>query len=321
LERTHRQGKTCAVTVAYENPEVLSVLFESLKLQTRRIDGIVAVDNSESEVIRKANQKIFDEFAEAFEYAEYLSLGVNTGSAGGFRRAMELAHKDGFDWIWLLDQDGFMRSDCLERLLAYADRAEILCPRVLSAEDEMSDLAFSKRINFWGRLLPVFPMKDSPQMISLFCTHGALLSRRAIDMVGYYDDKNFFFRWEDIDYGYRAHSLGVPMLLVPDAIAFHPEKAAPKAANVYPKGLVSRAAFLVRNLFPLFLVYDWRIDSPGDAMNYRSYSALIRKHIRGYKFWGAFIFSALCLVVLKCVGAKVPLRKAIRGYFDLRGDV
>ncbi|MDR1514738.1 MAG: glycosyltransferase [Synergistaceae bacterium] len=316
--RTNEKSKICVATVAYNNPGELSGLFESLSLQTRPINGIVVVDNSESEDMAKANRAVFDEFAKAVSWSVFVPLYRNTGSAGGFRRAMELAHKENFDWIWMLDQDGLLEGDCLERMAAHLDEAKILCARVLSAEDRKSDLAFTKKINFWGRLLPIAQEGDYPVKVSLFCTHGTLLGRDAIDAVGYYDDENFFFRWEDLDYGYRVHAKGISALLIRDAIAYHPERAAPKASDVYPSGLAGKFVFYIRNIFPLFLPCDWRLDSESDVLSHNSYKAIIRKHIKGYKFWGALFFSVFFLLYAKCRGAAIPLGKTIRDYIALR---
>ncbi|MDR1020194.1 MAG: glycosyltransferase [Synergistaceae bacterium] len=310
--------KVCVAAVAYNKPEELSALLGSLRFQTRPIDGIVVVDNSESEAMTRANRAVFDEFAREVPQSAFVPLYKNTGSAGGFRRAMERAHKENFDWIWMLDQDGLLENDCLEKLMIHSKKAKVLCARVLSAEDGKSDLAFTKKVNFWGRLLPVVAERDCPVKVSLFCTHGTLLSRDAIDSVGYYDDENFFFRWEDVDYGYRAHAKGVPMLLIHDAIAYHPERAAPKASDVCPRGFAGKFIYHVRNIFPLFLPYDWKLDSPSDELSYKSYKAIIRKHITGYKFWGAFAFSALCLLWLKFQGRKIPFGETIQDYLALR---
>ena len=47
-----------------------------------------------------------------------IHLDENTGGAGGFRAGVEAAYEQGFDRIWLMDDDVVPAPDCLAVLMA-----------------------------------------------------------------------------------------------------------------------------------------------------------------------------------------------------------
>src|SRR5690606_27933775 len=50
----------------------------------------------------------------------HIRLPENTGGAGGFHEGVKRAYNDGYDWIWLMDDDAEPLEDALEKLLPYA---------------------------------------------------------------------------------------------------------------------------------------------------------------------------------------------------------
>ena len=55
-----------------------------------------------------------------------------------------------------------------------------------------------------------------------------MISKKALDTVGYYDDCLFFVGYEDADYGYRAVQAGLVIFFVAGAEALHPRKLSTK---------------------------------------------------------------------------------------------
>lgn len=315
-------GRICAGTVAYRNPSELSVLLTSLGGQTRPVDALLVVDNSADSGVIEENRRVFGDFAQANAavVCEFAALPENTGSAGGFRRVMEWTHRGGYDWVWLLDQDGVLDPGCLEALMRHETKARILCPRVFAVEDQCTELYFAGRINLWGRILPLNSQKKTGgERISLFCTHGTLIARQVMTDVGYYDDENFFFRLEDLDYAYRAAERGTPVLQVREARVYHPAQAIAALDGVLSGGWSVKLRAALRNLFPLFLLWSWMDDTDAERLRHRSYRTFIRRNVRGPRLWGAFCFSSLCLVALKCAGRDIPLAAALREYGTLLG--
>ena len=66
----------------------------------------------------------------------YERLPKNSGGAGGFHAGMKLAHEDGCDAVWMMDDDGLPDKDCLKNLLPHLDQYDYLSPMVIDIEDE-----------------------------------------------------------------------------------------------------------------------------------------------------------------------------------------
>jgi rhamnopyranosyl-N-acetylglucosaminyl-diphospho-decaprenol beta-1,3/1,4-galactofuranosyltransferase len=212
--------QVCAITVAYNNPEELARLLCSLQSQTS-LNGLILLDNSREEYL-KENEALFRTHADRYQFAHFVHPRENIGSAGAFCQGMKIAHEKGFDWIWLLDQDGTVENGCLASLLRNTGQADILCPQIVHIDNPVIVLPQSGAIqNFWGRM--VWIAFTVSRNISFFATHGALISKSVLDRIGYYDPHNFFVGSEDSDYAFRATAEHMVIRLVVEAKARHPD--------------------------------------------------------------------------------------------------
>ncbi|MDR1514739.1 MAG: glycosyltransferase [Synergistaceae bacterium] len=319
------QQTVCAVTVAYNDPDELNRLLESISAQTRPVDCVIVVDNSDESLLSDRNSVVTDSALCEISNFEFVKSPVNRGSAGGFKMGMALAYARNYDWIWLLDQDGIAAKDCLKKLLESSGKAGILCPKVLSIGDESAELYFRGRLNFLGGSFPVFSCPGKELSITLFATHGVMISRAAISETGYYDDRNFFCGWEDHDYSQRLKKNGIKMLLVSDAVVYHPDLIAKykktKAGRFHWTSLLYM--FVNSHLpLPAFLGVVTKTDMSTElgVIRKKTLVALTKKHIRGFKFWAAFIFSFFCLVVMKVSGKPVLFVDSLKMYADMTRD-
>jgi rhamnopyranosyl-N-acetylglucosaminyl-diphospho-decaprenol beta-1,3/1,4-galactofuranosyltransferase len=144
--------QVCAITVAYNNPKELARLLRSLQSQAS-LNGLIVLDNSREEYL-KENEALFRTHADRYPFAHFVHPRENIGSAGAFCQGMKIAHEKGFDWIWLLDQDGTVENGCLASLLRNTAQADILCPQIVDIGDPALVLPQSGAIqNFWGRMV------------------------------------------------------------------------------------------------------------------------------------------------------------------------
>ena len=94
----------CAVIVTFNRKELLLNCLNALKQQTHTLDHIVVIDNASSDgttdFLLKNNWKNND-------YFTYISLPKNQGGAGGFYEGIKYAIAQEFDYVWLMDDDGF----------------------------------------------------------------------------------------------------------------------------------------------------------------------------------------------------------------------
>jgi rhamnopyranosyl-N-acetylglucosaminyl-diphospho-decaprenol beta-1,3/1,4-galactofuranosyltransferase len=213
----------CAVTVAYNNPKEFTRLLRSLEGQLS-LNGLIVIDNSCTSSIED-NAAAFRAYSQHYQFAHHMIIGKNIGSAAGFCFGMKMAHEKGFDWVWLLDQDGTVEKGCLESLLQNTGQADILCPKIVDIDSPHAVLPQSgATLNCWGRVVFLNSVTES-RNISFFATHGALISRKALDRTGYYDPRYFFVGHEDFDYAFRATSSGMVVRLIAEAEARHPNLA------------------------------------------------------------------------------------------------
>jgi GT2 family glycosyltransferase len=226
----------CAVTVAYNKPEELANLLSSLQNQHACLSGLVIIDNSDN-CFSAQNKKVCDLHAQKYAFTRYYNTANNVGSAGGFRCGMKIAHENGFSWVWLLDQDGAVSSNCLAELLRHADKGDILCPNRVDARRPHSSEPMVFVRNFLGGEYRVSLCVTDCQVVT-FGTHGVLISKKALDTIGYYDDSLFFVGYEDHDYGYRAVQKGLVILFVAEAQALHPSSLPTgKKLKIFPAQL------------------------------------------------------------------------------------
>jgi GT2 family glycosyltransferase len=114
--------RVCAVVVTYNRKLLLRECLLALLAQTRPLDRILVVDNVSTD-------GTLDLLAAEFPPTDYPAVEVfrlerNVGGAGGFHAGLQRAAGQGFDWIWLLDDDTIARPDTLAELFATRARFE-----------------------------------------------------------------------------------------------------------------------------------------------------------------------------------------------------
>lgn len=334
----------CAVTVAYNNPNELARLLCSLQTQ-QGLNGLIVVDNSRDSYASQ-NEATFRTHSSYYQFTLYLRTEKNIGSAGGFSRGMKIAHKKEFDWVWLLDQDGAVEIGCLTSLLQNVGSADILCPKIVNIDyPSIVSIQSGAIQNIWGRIL--WRAFTESRNISYFATHGALISRKVLDTVGYYDPHHFFVGSEDSDYAYRSTNKDMIIRLVSEAEAQHPDifyrKVEKRTAlkddglvdSVFSErgadfkrfdlGLSSRLVLLTSEAFkwllPEHLGYvSGKLVGNGACRKSRalaslSYAYLATKRLTAPQLASAICYSALIATLRKIIsGNRISLKKTITMY-------
>jgi rhamnopyranosyl-N-acetylglucosaminyl-diphospho-decaprenol beta-1,3/1,4-galactofuranosyltransferase len=125
--------RVCAIVVTYNRVELLRECLTALERQSRPVDRILVIDNASSDgtpdVVRAEHPS-----------AELLELGENRGGAGGFHEGTRRAYDEGFDWLWLMDDDTIPTETALAELLAAPAKLDGLArPLVLASKVVMPD--------------------------------------------------------------------------------------------------------------------------------------------------------------------------------------
>lgn len=192
-------GSVCAVVVTFNRKMLLRECLRSLQGQTRPPDSIVVVNNASTD----GTDEIL---ACEFPLLPKIRLAVNQGGAGGFAAGMRWALEEGFDWIWVMDDDVLAAPDALEGLLKFENSGDMIVPRkAVNGEPLVWESVWDAR-----RCLPVTFRTDvsfgngKPWVSTMFANfEGTLMRRMVIEKAGL-PDKRYFVGGDDTIYGFVA---------------------------------------------------------------------------------------------------------------------
>jgi len=175
---------------------------------------ILVVDNASTD---GTPSLIREKYPQVELLARASNIGFGQANNVGLKRALE----GRYDFAYLLNQDAWVPSDCISRLVA-AWRSDfgILSPVQLNADGRM-DRQFAKHC---GRSLEAAPIDASgkrqvAEVPFVMAAHW-LLSREAIDRVGGFSPA-FIQYGEDDNYADRVRHAGLKIGVVPDVTAVH----------------------------------------------------------------------------------------------------
>jgi rhamnopyranosyl-N-acetylglucosaminyl-diphospho-decaprenol beta-1,3/1,4-galactofuranosyltransferase len=208
------------VVVTYNRADLLGRMLDGLAAQTHEPDAVIVVDNASEDHTREVLE------SHRGLHLQRIHLDTNTGGAGGFRAGMQAAYDQGFDRIWLMDDDVVPAPDCLAVLMA-EDEACVMSVR----EDVHGRLVEMAATDFdlthaW-MIRPKRSMVETdygdrhamPPRVELHVVafEGPLVRREVVDAIGLPDD-TFFIFYDDVDYALRARRAGFRIWAIRDAV-------------------------------------------------------------------------------------------------------
>ncbi len=190
--------RICAVVVTYNRVDLLSKSLDGLLGQTRLTDEILVIDNASTDGTTEM-------LASRYQNVVVHRLPRNMGASGGFSEGVRVAYENGFDWIWLLDDDVVAEPQCLEELLEVAIESGklIVTPTRRSAtgtyprnEAVINEATQSYRC----------PADNDSRWVSIdiFTFEGPLIHRSVVDRVGT-PNARFFIIADDTEYSVRIY--------------------------------------------------------------------------------------------------------------------
>jgi len=208
------------VVVTYNRADLLGRMLDGLAAQTREPDAVIVVDNASEDHTRE----VLD--AHRGLALQRLHLEENTGGAGGFRAGVEAAYAQGFDRIWLMDDDVVPAPDCLELLMA-EDEACLMSVREDVHGRLMEKAATDFDLDHVWSIHPKRRMVETdygdrhamPRRVELqnVAFEGFLLRREVVDAIGV-PDSSFFIFYDDVDFALRARRAGYRIWALRDAV-------------------------------------------------------------------------------------------------------
>jgi GT2 family glycosyltransferase len=210
--------------VTHNRCELLSRCIDHIQAQTRPPDALVVINNGSTDgTLAMMAERRVDVLTQA-----------NLGSAGGWHRAISHCVEEGFDAVWLMDDDGYPAPDALQ-LLEQALQPGVACASSVVVQEDNSDHFVFPFPVLDAAGLPVImgPPRKLPTLAALephshggtypfaHLFNGALIASSAIRQIGNVNP-DFFIFGDEVDYFFRLRQAG-EVISVLAARHLHPD--------------------------------------------------------------------------------------------------
>lgn len=210
-------NNVCAVIVTFNRKELLLRNINSLLKQVYPVD-ILIYDNAstdgtfqylqENKIIEKTN-------------VQYYLAESNTGGSGGFCFGAQIAVKKGYDYIWLMDDDGYCIDEfTLEKLMSHVDGQRVIWSSYVTHDLDSKEATFP----LLGRQNrnELETLADENQLIGTGSPYnGTLVPRRCFEEVGY-NDARYFVYGDENEFFMRTKQAGYDWITIMDSFYYHP---------------------------------------------------------------------------------------------------
>lgn len=223
--------------------ETLACLESITKLNYPKVNVII-VDNKS---IDGSKEKVASYIKKHPNFpAKQLLLNDNYGYAGGNNRGIELALKEGADYVLVLNPDTVVERDALTKLVQTAEhykkddkfaffgprililnpKSKIQDPRVYSNGGIIHPLRIKATLKDYGKRAK--DLNEKKPFETDYVTGTCLLaSKEALKKVGLMREEYFLY-YEDTDWSLRAQRAGMQCIIVPSAILWHKPSSSTK---------------------------------------------------------------------------------------------
>ncbi len=201
-----------AVVVTFNRKRLLAECLDALLNQTKPPDCIFVIDQASTDGTKQMLQEM--QFLSS-PVIQYTYSETNTGGAGGFHHGMQMAYREGFDWIWVMDDDAIADRNSLERMLRYAMDPKVIA--IANTKIRNNGVVDENHVIFDGPA----GRRESPPALRYSSFVGLMVSRIAIDSVGL-PKAEFFYQHDDVEYCRRLCMAG-KIVLAKDAPILHKE--------------------------------------------------------------------------------------------------
>jgi GT2 family glycosyltransferase len=211
-------ARVCAAVVTYNRKQLLVECLDAVLGQTHSVERIFLVDNASTdgteELLRERG--LLDDPRIAYERLER-----NLGSSGGFARAVDLARRDGADWVWVMDDDAASPPDALALALASPWASDpgtaVLAQNVVNPD---GSLQLGARGHLRGRPKGLTPEEHVPGVELGFVTFVGILVRGDVARATDPPKAELFIWCDDYEWCLRLRQHGT-LRLVPASRMVH----------------------------------------------------------------------------------------------------
>ena len=288
-----KEIKVCIIIVSYNFEPWIDLCLSSVYASTIP-STVVVIDNNSSD---NTTEIIESKFPQVVLIKKHENLGFGKANNVGFMYALE----NKFDYVFLLNQDAWIETDMLEKLIVAAENSQdfgIISPVHLSSDGTSLDHGFADYSNI--KTIDQLP-QPSNKLVELPFVNAAfwLLPIETVKNIGGFSPL-FFHYGEDRNYILRTTFHNYKIGYLPNAFATHDRQ----------NREVSTSAFLHAE-YVYFLSELANINySLPKAIAYSVFASIKKMFIEGYK-GRAYISGAYYKMVFLLL-RKIPASKATR---------
>ena len=207
-----------AVIVTYNRLDKLRKVIAALQAQTRTPDRIFVVDNASDDGTGEWLQGLEE------PRLQHVRLPENIGGAGGFHEGVRIAYEDGYDLIWISDDDAYPEPDAVEKLVgalngfeaATGRWAPFACSMIRWTDGGLCEMNTPATVWDWPR----FYRPETPWFMVGSCSFVSMLAPRWAVAEHGLPIKEYFIWYDDAEYTQRL-ARSHPGLFVPDSVVIH----------------------------------------------------------------------------------------------------
>lgn len=269
--------KVATVVVTFNRKKLLLECLNALKNQTYPIEAIYIIDGpstdgtpealKEEGYIKELPPLNYNNFSwETVNYIKtksnvkikinYVRLYEDVGGAGGFYEGIKRAYYDGYDWIWLMDDDAEPKEDALEKLIdkiylirKYYPNIKLgyLCSKVLWKDGNIHKMNVPCVTSFINSNTSFNMLDHCDVIIVRSCSFvSTLINREIVSSVGL-PLKDFFIWGDDVEYTLRITKAGYVGVYVKDSVVIHKTRENYGGGVSNPKDNPKKIFYKVRN--------------------------------------------------------------------------
>ncbi len=283
-----------AAVVTHNRKDLLMRCITYINNQSRAPDEIVVIDNASTD----GTQDMLGDMC-----VRSIRQG-NLGSAGGWKRCIQVALDEGFDAVWLMDDDGYPDVNALKILenslshgvsavssivLNENDNNKFVFPFPILDKDNFPILfSFRRKVRRLDELKRISSGGSYP-FAHFF--NGALIPISSVNSIGTIDDR-YFIVGEEVDYFNRLSSIGDVRSIL-SALHYHPDVSKRQWSRLKFFYFIKNTIILnhkiynspyVRDFLTVFIALT-RVFLRNGPISFLSYVAGLNSHI----FYGAII--------------------------------
>lgn len=270
--------RICACIVTYNRRELLLRNIRSIDSQTVLPD-ILVLDNASTDHTREYLEENGYFLAERHRY---LRSSLNTGGSGGFYQACSWALQNQYDYVWLMDDDGYCMNDStLSSLLQHIDQV----PAVLNSVVLRDPQHLTFQINGMNLLADLSRHADHGCILNAANPYNGTLIPAEILKAAGLPKKEFFIYGDETEYIHRIEQSGFHAHTVLDSLYYHPVNN-PDCSTVKFLGRESRVIIyapwklycFARNYCYIYLTYFSRWEAEKFILSLKLQQRLLRKN-------------------------------------------